>query len=227
MTRRVWRAGAFRSKNGAFPGREETAMNRKVLIAPVAAIFLAATAAESEAKRVGGGRTAGASKPASTASSAKKPDDRPVESRSAGSGPTLRTSSSPSSQQPQPSVAPAAAAGALAGTVAGSAVAAADPEARKQQDELARKRQEELAALQKRFDDEAKLRRMDAEQKRADEAARIADEARKREQQEAQKRAALERDKEARRARAEREAQCQIRPVMTDEDIAKCRALRN
>jgi hypothetical protein len=38
--------------------------------------------------------------------------------------------------------------------------------------------------------------------------------------------AALERAKERKREQQEREAQCVIKPVMSDEDIAKCRAVR-
>ncbi|HTN27567.1 MAG TPA: hypothetical protein VL180_07265 [Burkholderiales bacterium] len=38
--------------------------------------------------------------------------------------------------------------------------------------------------------------------------------------------AALERAKERKREQQEREAQCVIKPVMSDEEIAKCRAVR-
>lgn len=48
----------------------------------------------------------------------------------------------------------------------------------------------------------------------------------KREAQEAQKRAAFERSREQKRREQERQAQCVIKPVMSDAEIAKCREVR-
>lgn len=93
-------------------------------------------------------------------------------------------------------------------------------------EELARKRQEELARVRKRLEDDAKLRKADEERK-AMEAAEAAAEARKkREAQEAQKRDALDRAREQKRQDQERQAQCVIKPVMSDADIEKCREVR-
>lgn len=199
-------------------------MTRKTLLVAVAAAFLVALAAESDAKRVGGGKTVGSGKP-SNVSQPKKSDEKPIESRSTNITPRI---SATSGAQPQQSAVPAmavgAAAGVAAGTLAGSAAARGDSEANKRQEEASRKRQQELAALQKRFEDETKLRKLEEERNKAEAAAKAAETVRKkREQQEAQRLAALEGEKKVKRERAEREAQCRIKPVMTDDEIAKCR----
>ncbi len=206
-------------------------MTRKTLLVAVATAFLVTLAAESDAKRVGGGKTVGTSKPSSV-SKTKKSDETPTDetatkSRSMNITPRISTPSG-SPAQPQRSAIPAAAVGAAAGvaagTLAGSAPASADADANKRQEEATRKRLQELAALQRRFDDEVKLRKLEDERMKAEAAAKATEAARKkREQQEAQRLAALEGQKKAKRERAEREAQCQIKPVMSDDEIAKCR----
>jgi hypothetical protein len=216
---------------GNLPIRKEMTMNRKTLLVAFAAAFLLTLAAESDAKRVGGGKTVGANKPSSV-SKAKKPDETPAnetaaQSRSMNITPRISTSSG-SPAQPQRSAVPAAAVGAAAGvaagTLAGTAAASADSDARKRQEEATRKRQQELAALQQRFDEEVKLRKAEDERMKAEAAAKAAEAARKKqEQREAQRLAALESEKKAKRERAERDAQCQIKPVMSDDEIAKCR----
>lgn len=93
-------------------------------------------------------------------------------------------------------------------------------------EELARKRQQELARVRKRLDDEAKMRKADQERKEKERLEAALEALKKREAQEAQKRAAFERAREQKRRQQERQAQCVIKPVMSDDDIAKCREVR-
>lgn len=122
------------------------------------------------------------------------------------------------------------AAGATAGTPTANAPAAANAaaldEARKVQRELEQARQRELAALREKFDEEAKARKAAAELKKLDAAAAIEAKERRRLQAEAQRRAALGHEKAHRREQQERAAQCIIKPVMTDDEIARCRQVR-
>jgi len=121
-----------------------------------------------------------------------------------------------------------AAAGAPAGAAAGTAAPAVEsgPSA----EELARKRNAELERVRKRIDDDAKLRKADQERKAQEDRERALAAKQQRESQEAQKRAAFERERERERERKrleqERQAQCVITPVMSDDDIARCRAAR-
>ena|SRR5436190_13026033 len=97
-------------------------------------------------------------------------------------------------------------------------------------EELARKRNAELERVRKRIDDDAKLRKADEEQKAQEDRERALAAKQQRESQEAQKRAAFERERDRERERKrleqERQAQCVITPVMSDDDIARCRAAR-
>lgn len=93
-------------------------------------------------------------------------------------------------------------------------------------DELTRKRNEELARVRKRIEDDAKMRKADEDLKRQEDAQKAAEAQRKLQAQEAQKRAAAERAREAKRLERERREQCVVKPVMSDEDIEKCRASR-
>ena len=77
-------------------------------------------------------------------------------------------------------------------------------------EERERRRKEELASMRKQQQD-------------ADAALTTKQ---KREAQEAQKRAAFERSREQKRREQERQAQCVIKPVMSDAEIAKCREVR-
>ena len=133
----------------------------------------------------------------------------------------------------------------VAAMVAGFALAAADSEAQRRRpgagagvaappavddtqgaDELTRKRNEELSRIRKRFDDDVNLRKADEERKKQDDAEKELAANRQREAREAQKRAAFERERERKREERDRQAQCEVKPVMTDEDIARCRAAR-
>ncbi len=80
--------------------------------------------------------------------------------------------------------------------------------------------------MRKRLDDEAKLRKADEQRKEQQEIDAALAAREKREAQEAQKRAALERARERKRPEEARLAQCVIRPVMSDDEIARCREVR-
>ena len=121
---------------------------------------------------------------------------------------------------------------AAAGAPAGAAAATAAPavESGPSAEELARKRNAELERVRKRIDDDAKLRKADQERKAQEDLERALAAKQQRESQEAQKRAAFEQERERKRERKrleqERQAQCVITPVMSDDDIARCRAAR-
>ena len=109
---------------------------------------------------------------------------------------------------------------------AGTAGSAQPADATPTVDELARKRNEELARVRKRIDDDAKMRKADQDRKQQENAEKALEAQRKHEAEEAQKRAAAERAREARRLERERREQCVVKPVMSDEDIERCRASR-
>lgn len=209
---------------------------RKSLLLLSIVVGIAATATESEGKRVGGGKTAGATKPA--AGSTSNSGEMPSEIRKSGSDvPPIdaRLRSARSSPPAQPaskgSAVAGVAAGAGAGAVAAGAASAADAaaldEARRVQRDLEQARQRELAVLRQKFDEEAKARRAAQALKKLEVAAALEAEQRKRLQVQAQRRAALDREKALKREQQERYAQCRIKPVMTDDEIALCRESRS
>jgi len=70
------------------------------------------------------------------------------------------------------------------------------------------------------------MRKADEARKQQDEMEAALAAREKREKQEQQKRAALERVREQKREEQARQAQCVIKPVMTDDDLARCREAR-
>jgi hypothetical protein len=80
----------------------------------------------------------------------------------------------------------------------------------------------DAASEARRIENDQKLARAAAEEERRAAAIRAYEQ----EQAEQQKRLAREKEaRDAQRARAVHEGQCQFKPVMTDEDIARCRAV--
>jgi hypothetical protein len=189
----------------------------KRTIMTLAVIGLAATMTDLEAKRVGGGRTSGTSRPA-----AAKPTPKAEEPAAASSTtnirPRINVSSPSSSQNPAPGAVPAAAAAGVAAAGAAAAgttaVAAPAPDPGLDAAEMRRRNEEKL------------LRAAEEEQKRRDldtkRAAALA--AFEQEQADRQKRLTKEKqDRDARRARVAHESQCQFKPVMSEDDLTKCR----
>lgn len=168
-----------------------------------------------EAKRVGGGKTSGASRPAATAAKPTPKVDEPDASASSSIRvPRVRVSSRSSSSSASSAAAAQPASGAVpaaaAGAAAGSAMAAPDPDAQRRQNE---------ERLLRAAEEEEKRRAL--EDKRS---AAIA--AYEKEQQETRARdAKLTQEKEAHRQKLVRESRCQFKPVMTDDDIARCNAI--
>jgi parvulin-like peptidyl-prolyl isomerase len=135
--------------------------------------------------------------------------------------PRVNTGTAASKRQAAPA---GAAAGATSGT--GAAAVESDPSA----EELARKRNAELERVRKRIDDDANLLKADQERKAQEDREKALAAKQQRESQEERKRAAFEREREQARERKrleqERQAQCEVKPVMSDDDIARCRAAR-
>jgi hypothetical protein len=192
-------------------------------------VGLSVTMTDIEAKRVGGGRSSGASRPAAS-NAAKKPVDDKASKKTAdepdtGSSAsstsirprvTINKESSPS--QPAGAGAPATAAmGAAAGGEIGKPAWTPPPAAGPADaDELRRRNEEKLL----RAAEEEEKRRQHELKRAAALAAyeREQEERRKSADREKQERAAL-------RAKHAQQAQCQFKPVMSDDDIAKCRAI--
>jgi hypothetical protein len=184
---------------------------KELLIAALLALALGVP--EAEAKRLGGGRSSGASHPAATKSTAKeeKPAKKTEGPESSEPAINVRLNRGSSSGQPANNVAPAGSgtatavvpAAAAAGAVSAVASPAADLEAQ-------------------RKENQAKLARAAAEEAKR---ARII-KAYEEEQAERERQLAREKqERDARRARAAHESQCQFKPVMSDEDIERCRAI--
>ena len=111
-------------------------------------------------------------------------------------------------------------------SASGAADAAALDEARKVQQELERARQLELAILGQKIEEQARARKVAQELRKLEAAAAREAERQKQTRAEAQRRAALDQEKARRREQQERAAQCRIKPVMTDDEIARCRQVR-
>jgi len=195
-------------------------------------VCAAMMASESEAKRAGGGKTVGTTKSVPAAAKKASGDTEKAEPATAAQGASpINVNIRSGSASAAPSATPAT--GAAAGVAAGAAVGAAAAsrpvdaanldESRRAQRELEEKRKQELAALRKKFEDEAKARKAAEEQQKLEAAAAVDQERKRRLQEDAQRRAEIDKEKARRRAQQERESACRIRPVMTDEDIARCR----
>jgi hypothetical protein len=194
-------------------------MNRTTTILAVA-IATALLAGAADAKRLGGGKTT------STATPSAKP---------AAAAPAAPAAAAPASPAPAPSatkkVVAAAAVGAAAGVVAGAAMAGSPPSSAAANDASAQ--QGSAAPMQaaagtpgsSRIDaTEARLRKMDSDATKPKDATPVKTAAeRRREKVEADKKAAAEAAAELKRVKLAREMSCQIKPVMTDAEIANCR----
>ena len=176
-----------------------------------AVLILAASAValgNAEAKRLGDGKTTGIAK---TEASAPK------------AAPTAAPAPKPPTDTKK--IVAAAAVGAAAGVVTGAVLAgapasAAQPAAAPPPSAPPPSVSPGIAAS------EARLRRLDEEAARDknEKAPPVKSAAeRRREQKEAAEKAAQERKAEAQRAQLAREMSCQIKPVMTDAEIANCR----
>ena len=188
----------------------------KTVVTALMLVAALAWAAESEAKRVGGGRTSGTSRDA--AKPKQKTED--VKETKESSGPSVRVrvnQSSLSSSQPLgvmrtavPQPGSSVAAPAVAGAAAGSAAGLSEEELRRRNEErlrqAAEKEEKERAQKEKREQALADWERRQAEERKRQEKARE--------------------EREAKARQAEQQAQCVFKPVMSDEDIAKCRQVR-
>ena len=184
----------------------------------VTAIMMAAAlawAAQSQAKRVGGGKTSGATREAAKPNKPKTKEEETKER----SGPTIRVrtnDSPPSGAQPAGLMRtavpqPGGAALPVAAGVAAGSSAGLDAE------ELQRRNEERL----RRAGEEDEKKR--AEKEKRDLA--LADW----ERRQAEERKRLDKEREERNAKAklaEQQSQCVFKAVMTDDDIAKCRSVR-
>ena len=186
----------------------------KLTITTVAVLGLAVTMTDLEAKRVGGGRTSGSSRPAATKPTPKT-EEPATPSSTTKIGPRISVSSPSSSQNPAPATVPAAAAGVAAGS---AAAAVAVPEPAPVPDPAALRQQNEEKLL-RAAEEEEKRRAIDAKRNAA-----IA--AYEQEQAERQKQFTKQKEeRDARRAKLARESECQFKAVMTEDDMAKCRAI--
>jgi len=204
-------------------------MNRThaLFAAAIAATFLAAGA---DAKRLGGGKTSAVStaKPAAAAPAAPAASATAAKPAApAATAPTAPPAPPPSATK---KVVAAAAVGAAAGVVAGAAMAGSAPNSAAASDASA---QQGAATMQVtagapaggRIDaTEARLRKMDAEAAKPKDATPVKTAAeRRREKAEADQKARMEAAAEMKRVKLAREMSCQIKPVMTDAEIANCR----
>jgi hypothetical protein len=176
----------------------------------ILAVAMALASFDVEAKRVGGGRSSGAQRPAAAKQAPQEEDTKASISIRA---PRVNVSAPSRSVAPQaPAAAPAVVTvpAAAAASGAAAAPAATDPEALRLENE-----QKLLRAAQ---EDE---KRRELEEKRA--AAIAAYE--KEQAEERQRMIKVAQQREAARLKNVRESQCQFKPVMTDDDIARCRAV--
>jgi colicin import membrane protein len=212
----------------------------KSLALAVLSVCFAAVAADAHAKRGARSSSSSSSKPSNTASSkkhdeaAKKKQEeeaKDLEARKShereqarnGRGIHIDFGSRTRSQaQQQSAPASSSVAAARPGMVPAAApqpvLNAAEPTPED------RKRSEELAALQKRFEQETAARKAEADAKRAQEEARQAALAEAERKQREEKMRLAQREAEKKRQQEELQRQCVIKPVMSDADIAKCRA---
>jgi hypothetical protein len=194
-------------------------LKQKLITAAFLGLALGMT--EPEAKRVGGGRTSGATRPAATKPAPK--DDKAtqkMEEPATGSASinirVPRVTPQTSGQSPAqtgPVLVPAAAATAAA-VAATAATAAAAPEL----DAEARRKQNE-ERLARAAEEEARRRAI--EEKRAAAIAAYEQEEEQRQNQRLKEKQA----RDAQRAKAVHESQCQFKPVMSDDDMARCRSV--
>lgn len=198
-------------------------MNRKhQALTTALAVCFALTAAQAEAKRVGSSSRSSSS--SSTVSKPKADDAKPEEPRrdiNVNVVPSIRYSAA------------GAAAGAVAGSAAAKAVAESDAakaqaaEAEAAAAELSRMEREDNIKSKARAEELARIAEeavKTAEAKfKAEQAAKLAEERRREEEAEAKRRAAEERREELKRLAIEREKSCVIKPTMTDAEIDHCK----
>ena len=174
------------------------------ILALTALTLVSLASGNADAKRLGGGKTSGIAK---------------AETSAAKAAPTASPAPKPASSAGK--VAAAAVVGAGAGAVVGTAYARATS-----QPATPVAPQEQLAAVSPGVAaSESRLRKLDEEAAgdKTDKPAVKSAAERRREQKEAAEKAAAERKAELQRAQIAREMSCQIKPVMTDAELANCR----